>query len=232
MYMATHYLLCSALQRKATQGHWIVGIFSSNQSECNWETGLERCKLKAMQLQLLYECKTSLLRRQQAQTLPRWSSTTDLDFIFVVNSEILEMHILRGKKHKLRQVWNCDKLRKWNIYPKCILFLPWCYMILPYYLLSIYIFCLIYRLWRLFFFNLFPICRFIDPNLAEKINKYGGIFFFKLNSTEFFFSRSAPPTDKIYPFSKTAVTFERLLGFWCPLVFRKFLITMTYDIWL
>ena len=37
----------------------------------------------------------------------------------------------------------------------------------------------------------------------------------------------APPTGKIQPFSKMAVTFEPLIGFWCPLGFRKVLITMT-----
>ena len=32
---------------------------------------------------------------------------------FFVNSEILRMHIWRGKNpHKLRQILNCDKLRK------------------------------------------------------------------------------------------------------------------------
>ena len=37
----------------------------------------------------------------------------------------------------------------------------------------------------------------------------------------------APPIGKIHPFCKMAVTFEPLMGFWCPSGFRKFLITMT-----
>ena len=37
----------------------------------------------------------------------------------------------------------------------------------------------------------------------------------------------APPIGKIHPFSKMAVTFEPLMGFWCPSGFRKFKITMT-----
>jgi hypothetical protein len=35
-----------------------------------------------------------------------------------------------------------------------------------------------------------------------------------------------PPIGKIYPFTKTAVTFEPMIQFWCPLRFRKFFMTM------
>ena len=35
------------------------------------------------------------------------------------------------------------------------------------------------------------------------------------------------PIGQIHPFSKMVVTFERLMGFWCLLGLRKFLITMT-----
>ena len=37
----------------------------------------------------------------------------------------------------------------------------------------------------------------------------------------------ASPIGQIHPFSKMAVTFEPLKGFWCPLGFRKLLTTMT-----
>ena len=37
----------------------------------------------------------------------------------------------------------------------------------------------------------------------------------------------APPIGKIRLFSKMAVTFEPLMGFWCPSGFRKFWITTT-----
>ena len=40
----------------------------------------------------------------------------------------------------------------------------------------------------------------------------------------------APPIGKIQPFIKMAVTFEPRMGFWCPLVFRKFKITITLSI--
>ena len=37
----------------------------------------------------------------------------------------------------------------------------------------------------------------------------------------------APPIGKIHPFTKMAVTFEPVMGFWCPSGFRKVLVTMT-----
>ena len=39
-------------------------------------------------------------------------------------------------------------------------------------------------------------------------------------------SDEAPPIGKIHPFSKMAVTFKPLIGFWCPSGFRKLLITV------
>ena len=53
----------------------------------------------------------------------------------------------------------------------CILFLPFdrCYTKLPCYLYSSDIFCLIYGIWRWYFFNLFLICTFKDPNLVENL---------------------------------------------------------------
>ena len=40
----------------------------------------------------------------------------------------------------------------------------------------------------------------------------------------------APPIGKIYRFTKMDVTFEPLVGFWCPSGFKNFLIPMTYSI--
>ena len=59
----------------------------------------------------------------------------------------------------------------------CILFLPFdrCYMILPCYLHSIYIFCIIYWLWR-WFFKLFLISTLKDQNLAENLTKAENLF--------------------------------------------------------
>ena len=38
---------------------------------------------------------------------------------------------------------------------------------------------------------------------------------------------ATPPTGKINPFSKMAMTFEPIMGFGCPSGFRKFLIMIT-----
>ena len=67
-----------------------------------------------------------------------------------VNSAILGLQIWRKNHVNYEKFEIPPKQRKSNIQPTCILFLPFdrCNMILPCYLHSIYIFCIIYRLWR------------------------------------------------------------------------------------
>ena len=77
--------------------------------------------------------------------------------IFFVNSEFSEYRFSKKKRVNYDQFEIATKQRKSNIYPICILFLPFdrCYMILPCYLHNIDIFCFIYRLWRWYFWSYF-----------------------------------------------------------------------------
>ena len=72
---------------------------------------------------------------------------------FFVNSENLGIRIWRKNCVNYDKIENAARLRKSHIYPKCIVFLPFdrCYRILPCYLHSSYIICIIYRLRRWYF---------------------------------------------------------------------------------
>ena len=105
---------------------------------------------------------------------------------FCVNSEILELQIWRKKRVNYDKFEFVKKLRKWNILPMCILFLPFdrCYMILPCYLQSIYIICIIYRL-SIWFFKVDSNLHVQGSKFGGKFDKFGGKPFKKLSSAEF-----------------------------------------------
>ena len=93
------------------------------------------------------------------------------------------MHIWRKIMRKLWQMLNRNKLRKSIILP---IFLPFgrCYMILPYYLLSNYIFCITYRL-GIWHFEVISNLHVQRSKFGRNINKFGIKSIKKLNSTEF-----------------------------------------------
>ena len=94
---------------------------------------------------------------------------------FFVNSAILGVQIWQKKCVNYNKFELATKHLKSNIEPKCILFLSFdrCYMILPYFLLSIYIFWIVYRLSR-WHFKVISYLHFQGSKFGGKIYKFSG----------------------------------------------------------